>query len=605
MLKSELKNYFLRCAEPQFLFFAFVNLCEKTFWAILRRAVPRHIELTQPKEIAKLRKLIIGRGFPVLPGFIDNHVFDGRLKLAIGYFDFESLPNWLQDFDDQEVAISLQRWNWLLYGLTDNSLQISRVQGIALIRSWLRTCLQDEHFGKDAYSVSERIVNGSIFLLSTGDRSVPDDIGIAFQFMGKQISQNLEYYEGERTGNHAFNNGRGLFFAGVLSGLPNAVELAFSIFKERLPKLVTTDGFLREASAHYHFLFTRWILEIHWLALRNGYGEVAQFIKPYAERLVRRCWFFLILDEENGCWHIPLVGDISPDFPPSWLVTLPWCNLATNVFRPEQLPFCQEDKGWASLFGLSGGSVEKATLGNLSFPQSFWHRVTHDEFTLVVHAEAVNGDLRADHRHLDLGGFVLYRSGQPIFIDTGRYDYTQSELSQYGRSAYSHNTIFVNNLAPDADAPSWFQKQYKAVRVETEVIKSDDVTVLILRHNGFDRLAKIKVKHERRFTLKSSSFEIEDQLFGAEPCHVMLRLHLAPRVFMARANEFTWTDSSIEATLNIDNQLQQESILGSSAAPIAGVFSSEYGAIGECQTLELTGHLALSATIKNKLLFRK
>ncbi len=605
MLKPELKNYFHRCLDPRFLFFALVSLSEKIFWTILRRTVPSYIELTQPKEIAKLRKLIVDQYVPVIPCFIDSCVFNGRLKLAIGYLDIESQPNWFEEFDDIEVAVSLHRWSWLLYALTDNSLQISREQGIALMRSWLRSCLQDEHFGSDAYSVSERIVNGSIFLLNTGDRSVPDDIRMAFQFMGRQISQNLEYYEGERTGNHAFNNGRGLFFAGAVSGLPNAVDLAFSIFKERLPKLVTTDGFLREASAHYHFLFTRWVLEIHWLALRNGHGEVAQYIQPYAEKLVRRCWFFLILDEENGRWYIPLVGDNSPDFPPDWLITLPWCNLATNVFRPEQLPFCQEPNGWASLFGLSAGNVDKTALENLSFPQSFWHRITHDEFTLVVHAEAVEGNLRADHRHLDLGGFVLYRSGLPIFIDTGRYDYTQSELGRYGRSAYSHNTIFVNGLAPDVDAPSWFQKQYKSFRVETELIKSDDVTVLILRHNGFDRLAKIKIKHERRFTLKSSSFEIEDRLSGTEPCYIMLRLHLAPRVCMARANEFTWIDNSIDATLNIDNQLQQESIRGSSGAPIAGVFSSEYGSIGECQTFELTGHLTLPTTIKNKLIFRK
>ena len=43
-----------------------------------------------------------------------------------------------------------------------------------------------------------------------------------------------------------------------------ALKLKISkIIKERLNTLITNDGFLREGSSHYHFLFTSSILKAH------------------------------------------------------------------------------------------------------------------------------------------------------------------------------------------------------------------------------------------------------------------------------------------------------------------------------------------------------
>lgn len=604
MSKAELKNYYSRCLAPCFLFFALTSLCERAIWAILRRVLPRYCELTQPKEVAKLRRLVVyGDDLPEI-ACMDARLSTGKLKLSIGWLNYDGTLNWSQNFDDQEVTVSLHRWSWLLYSLTDESPRIPRKQCIALMRSWIHCCLHDELFKKDAYSISERIVNGSIFLLNTGDRTIPTDIQNAFQHMGRQIANNLEYYEGDRTGNHAFNNGRGLFFAGIASGLPNAADLAFVIFQERLPKLVTVDGFLRESSSHYHFLFTRWVLEIRWLSLRSGHEKIAKFLEPYARKLVERCWFFLILNEASRQWNIPLVGDISPDFTPPWLLTLPWCTIATEVFRPNVLPFCEEMHGWAGLFGIEAGNGKNAPSVSATFPESFWHRIAHGELTLFVHAEAIDGRLHADHRHLDLGGFVLYHTGRPIFIDCGRSDYTRSKLSNYGRSAHSHNTVFVNGLSPCVEAPSWFQQNYKAIAVETELNNFNDATVFVIRHNGFNRLANVKIKHERRFTLSQTFFEIEDRFFGTKPCHLMLRFHLAPDLDTSENHALGWDINPIGALFEIDRQLQKKILVGQSSLSIGGLFSPEYGVTQECHTLELEGYLTLPATIKNKLIFK-
>ncbi len=558
-----------------------------------------------PKNIAILRKSVLKRDvlFPAIPS--DYYKSSGRLKLTNAWLDYEVTPDWFTEFEDQEVTNSLHRWNWLLYGLTEeNQFQLVRKQGLSLIRSWLHHCLNLEHFNNDAYSTSERIVNASIFLLNTGDKTVPKDIQDAFQYMGLHLAKNLEYYEGEMTGNHAFNNARGLYYAGIVSGLPYAVELAFEIFKERLPKLVTDDGFLREGSSHYHFLFTRWILEVQWISSLRKNKEIEKFINFYARKLVKQCWFFLVKNKKTGKWCIPFIGDISPDFPPGWLLSVPWSLLALDVFKPVVLPRCEDNKGWASLFGMDVGCNEPLSVGNESYPDSYWHRIEYNEFTFFTHAESVSGKLQSSHRHLDLGGFVLYYAGQPIFIDCGRSDYTHSKISDYGYSAHSHNTIFVNGLSPEVNGPSWLQSAYKRISIKTELSEFNDSVCFIIKHNGFKRISNIKIDHERKFTFGSDFFEIEDKLIGNQACHLLLCFHYLTEVDVFKYDTSDLIFNNIGATFHVDSRFKQRVVSGQRIPPVGGLFSPEYGIINQCSTMKVDGVIKLPTTIKTRLSFR-
>lgn len=524
-----------------------------------------------------------------------------NIKLAIGMMEFKSSSDWEIEFSDPEVTTSLHRWGWLLRGIADDEKTLTHDQGLALMRSWLQSCISDETFGADPYSTSERIVNASIFLLNQGDKKIPADIRSAYLFMARQIALNLEYYESERTGNHALNNGRGLFFAGVLTDSPDVIALAYAIFQERLPKLVTDDGFLRESSSHYHFLFTRWILEVHCFAMQNGQEDIAKFLMPYARKLVERCWFFLVRDDADRTWTMPLFGDISPDFPPNWLLALPWSKPALAVFRPTSLPSFKGSTGWASMFGVEAGRNEMSPSHSLTFPNSFWHRIVCGASTLFVYAEATDGRLRADHRHLDLGGFVLYRSGSLVFADSGRNDYTLSALSQYGKGAASHNTIFIDGLPPAADGPSWLQKKYKAVDVKTKLFESDLSTVFTLQHNGFDRLGGNALAHERRFILTPISFEIEDHLIGSTSHQIRLRFHFSPGLVMEKSDLSSWSVMPLGARFVTDERFQNTVVAGQTNNPISGIYSREYGVSEACATLELDAELTLPTTIINRM----
>ena len=603
-MHKEMKNYYRRCVSPVFFVNALLSLAWRIYLAIFRRIIPNYRALMLPENISKLRKLVLKNNILISEISPCSHQSSGRLKLTNAWLDYEVTPDWFVEFEDQEVTSSLHRWNWLLYGLSEENIyKLSREEGVSLIRSWLRCCLSLQRFNNDAYSSSERIVNASIFLLTTGDKTVPQDIQNAFQYMATQIAKNLEYYEEDMTGNHAFNNARGLLFAGIISRLPFATELAFEIFKERLPKLVTDDGFLREGSSHYHFLFTRWVLEVQWILSKANNKEIESFIRPYAANLVKRCWFFLVKNIKTKQWSIPLIGDISPDFSPEWLLSVPWSIPALDVYMPDFLPCYEGKKGWGLLFGIDNGHGEAKRVSNETYPDSYWHRVDYNQVTFFAHAEASNGKLRSDHRHLDLGGFVLYYGGQPLLIDCGRCDYTQSDASVYGYSASSHNTLLINGLSAEVDGPSWLQEAYKRVQVKTKLTECDDSVLFTINHDGFCRISNMSITHERRFKLKSDMCEIEDRLIGHGTCDLGLSFHYSPEFGPPDSHGSDFSFQNIGATFHVDNQFQGKVKFGQSESPIRGLFSPEYGVLTNCFTLDIHETIHLPAIIKNRVSF--
>ena len=308
---KERVNYFIRARSVSFLSKSIRSFLVSFGWAMVRRLTPNIIRLLgMPHNIRKLRRHTINElekdsNRSYRHAFPESHCVGVKLKLAVGAVTFKSKTTWDANFFDEELEVSLHRWTWLWFDLNTSKIAMPTEVGLSLMHSWLDSCSDNELLGLDAYSASERASNGGLFLLSQLDSLDESGLSHSFKSIGLQIAKNLEYFEGDRTGNHALNNARGLLFAGVLSRSPAMIALSSAIIYERLPILVTPDGFLRECSSHYHFLFTRWILEICWLAERYELDALLLFLTPYATLLVERCWFFLIRDDSTGDWNIP------------------------------------------------------------------------------------------------------------------------------------------------------------------------------------------------------------------------------------------------------------------------------------------------------------
>jgi hypothetical protein len=588
---TEQLNYLKKLCEPKMLVAAAVSLAWAVVGWFMRRAAPRLVQyISTPARIRQLRQGLLRTPY-------GRQVFetDGELGSAPWLcipgmrIQYLGAVTWTQDFVDGEQKDGLHRWTWLLRGISDSADRLNRTLGLSIMRSWLSLCFDREDLRTDAYSNAERIANGAIFLRLTGDGTIPEDMRKAFEHMALMLTDCLEYFPGHRTGNHAFNNARGIFIAGAVAENRKMVEIANEIFRERLPVLVTKDGFLREASSHYHFLFTRWALEVWWFAVAYEEKETQNIIGVYLPKLVERCWFFLVRSEETGTFDFPLIGDISPDCPPDWLISLPWSSVATAHYKPPEMPnFNPKQQGWASLFGFSEGHSRVYDHTTAVFPDSGWYRLSHGSLLVYCFAESMNGTLRADHKHNDLCSFVCFYGGERSIIDCGRLDYTPSIHGRYGKSVYAHNSITLDGISPCVEPQSWIASAYSAVRVTTSLSECDSGICFLLTHDGFRRVMGKRITHSRKLILRHRALDIEDHIGGVESLDVRLRFHLAEPSIIGRGPR-----------ISFDSRLRRAQQSHGEVEGVANHCVREYGVPELCTTYDLCGQFSAPTSILN------
>jgi len=457
-----------------------------------------------------------------------------RLKLATGYLYFDDQPNWDTTFDDHEMFVSLHRWNWLLRALTDEEIPPDMGWGFALMRSWLNAMsVLPKGDAGESYTTGERIVNTCLYArhISGGWEAIPADITTALGQMAYDLSQRVEYHGGDLSGNHVVNNARALLFAGHCCNFPQLIDLGRALLCDRLPILVS-DGFLREGSSHYQFLFTRWLLELRLLTVENGDNETFNLLDSYLPSLIHGCHFFRVYAPDYS-FIVPTIGDISPDCEPVWLwdlVESPLSHIKTN--RPVSTGF---KYGWANLFNdyqaplsdLFVGCSDQITRW-IDCHHSGWYRLDHQGWTAIWHAESSSGPAISSHSHHDFGSLVLYRHGKEVLIDPGRLDYSGSTLGNYGVEGIAHNLVTINGRPPmlsrgDRLLPE--QQRNASCSVKLEEDEDGEIATVTITHSGFKRILGRSGNHSRSFIFTSDYVEILDHINGHDSHWLEWRFH--------------------------------------------------------------------------------
>lgn len=301
---------------------------------------------------------------------------------------------------------------------------------------------------------------------------------------------------------------------------------------------------------------------------------------------------------------MPLVGDVSPDFPPEWLLALPWSRLALQEYRPARLRALPEIRGWAGLWpAIDVGQASVATIAMTSiaqsFPHSHWHRVDYCEWTLFVYAPSDDGAICASHRHTDLGSFALFYGGVEVFADSGRASYGLGDpAGEYGLSARAHNTVLLDDCGSMPEVRlSRLPSFYRAVKVSTAVREDEGEAVVAITHDGFSRLHGAPVIHTRTLSLGRNRFSVDDRLHGAGVHTVQVIFQCGPEVDVG----YSPTAGHFELALR-GQELQcwefgaePHLVQGASAAAVAlpGQISRAYGKIEPCTTLAFSQEIEL------------
>jgi hypothetical protein len=531
--------------------------------------------------------------------------------------------DWSKEWDDTEDEESLHRWNWSIDKLStipskEKSNLAAWVQGQQedWVDKYQVEIIKDKTDGKlrwESYTVGERISNSSIFFHLTLGGWSSAKLSNAIQEQVVYLIHHLEYF-GEDTGNHVVNNARAIYLAGVSFDCPEWKELALIIFENGVPIVVTEDGFLREGSSHYQFLFTRWLLEIYYFASIAEDEKMKEFLYPYLQLLLKQCYFFLVYNQSEEQWNMPLFGDISPDFPPEWLLYLPWSTLATHLVAPPSQKKVDSQDCWNQLWSQANLQCLDTRINKephnqnctLTYPESGWFRIECGEFTLFYRMDRDTAPDYVGHHHQDLYHFCLYKNGTPIFVDSGRKNYGQAigTWGQFGLSPQAHNSVTIDGIGSLPEKPYRYPKKYSNSKNSSIIESYDDCVTITLESTCFKRLIK-PATLIRKIILNTNSMRIEDQFRGAGEHDITTYFHFSSNADLQYTDSNDWQVQSGEISGKFKIEFTEKSNIThhrGDDSPLGWVVSA-YGRVKNSSTLSIDCKVQLPATLKYGLFF--
>ena len=326
-----------------------------------------------------------------------------------------------RSFGDIETLLSLHRFSWL----PPIANEVDPAWVNALWTAWAGTCgMIDESWSWHPYTVSERAINICNYADHHG---LPAPKAISAQMLadhGQAIAQNLEYFGEHNTSNHLANNGRGLFLIGLSLNMPNCADLGARILDEEAKRIFTSSGILREGSSHYHLLLAR--------NYRLSLDVARKYAHPVASRLleiVRSVYSPLpYLNLPGG---MPLIGDISPDIPPS------------------------------ALSGEFEADIDAEPTDAHELIADGWLRADFGPWAGLWHVAPGGWSHMPGHGHQDCGSFELHYYDTPIFIDPGRGTYGESDAAALYRSGGVHNSLTIDGCDPYPPNKPYFSDDFR------------------------------------------------------------------------------------------------------------------------------------------------
>ena len=335
---------------------------------------------------------------------------------------------WESNFhiNDREDLSNLHRWSWALKLLSkEKQLNNDLINFIEL--SFLKW---SQKFGSEKidkrkiyfepYNISERISNYVILVklnIIKPNKEIEDSLIKQFNFLIK----NIEVYKGKLS-NHALNNLRAIILFSSYQKARNLENYGLNFFIYLLKKKIDSNGFFKFGSSNYQLIFTRWLLDVYFLA-SNSLAK--KKLKKFVNKALNAICFFSI----NKKLVTPNFGNISPDFELSWLI---------DFFQKKNNFFLKRYK-----------NKYKFSFKFNNLKSGEWFKIQKNSFTIFARNPKFCG-FDFNHSHNDTFHFVMYYKNNQIFIDKGRYDYSFQSLKE-SLSSCAHNSFKINKLPINDD----------------------------------------------------------------------------------------------------------------------------------------------------------
>lgn len=348
--------------------------------------------------------------------------------------------------EDAEFRSSLHRFHWLFYFLSEARTQEDLDLNNSALVEWASLHIERKIGAVEAvpYCISERICNIVVYLqlLALSNLEVKG-LDVIEKSLLKDVDfllLHLEYPASRAVNNHILNNARALYFAGVHFSSNEITEIAKSIFQKHLDVMIGAGGFLLEASSHYQFLLTRSMVEVAQLSAFDSDANFTREMNDLSRKMIGASQFLLRGDEHYSSLF-PLIGDVSPDCPPNWFLPVP----------------NHSEHGWHQFWNYHFSNHQQFQSNEVDG----WLRLNRGDYTLTTYLHPDADTFPLGHGHTDFGSFTLQCDNEFIFIDVGRFSYSQPEAIGPDCIVNKHNSIYVCDnpaLQTNAGIHGWMQR---------------------------------------------------------------------------------------------------------------------------------------------------
>ena len=406
-------------------------------------------------------------------------------------------------YEDIEAHLALHRFAWVpTMGDAASPAWVD-----ALWRTWCQYFEHpDDSWAWHPYTTAERVINILDFAQRHG---LPGEqqktLNILAQH-GPAIATRLEYFGEQNTSNHLSNNGRGLYRLGLALGLSDCIGRGADILLKEAERIFLPSGVLREGSSHYHLLLTRNYADA-WLAAREHKRAEERPLREIVKRALA------VIPHLSLPGRFPLIGDISPDCPPSFLAGF----YGQNTGWLKQLP---EDSQQA----LNELIKNTVPVSKKALTADGWCRFDYKSWAGLWFVAPTGWAPMPGHGHHDIGGFELHYKNDPLFIDLGRGAYGETGEADHYRSGQAHNTVLINHQDPYPPNKPYYNDAFrKKICGDPPNIQVTDNKIDVT-HAGYARLRGVKTI-ERSWRFKDNEFDLIDNIQGSKQSLITRRLH--------------------------------------------------------------------------------
>jgi uncharacterized heparinase superfamily protein len=344
-----------------------------------------------------------------------------------------------------------------------------------LIMNWIENNPIGSEDAWEPYPASLRIVNWIKYF----ERTEKEVLVLFLTNLASQIDflyKNLEFH---LLGNHLLKNLKALMFGAVFFGNRQIYQKAQRILDKQLEEQILPDGGHFELSPMYHCIVFEDLLDIYNLVKHN---RSQGLLLPLNSRINQMLdWLANIVDDKG---KIPLLNDSA------YKIASEFSDLCEYA---GQLGFPQPKRSENQVVFLK---------------DSGYYILQNKNFRVLFDCGEIGPSYLPGHAHCDMLSFVMYYNGLPVIIDTGVYEYIESERRDYCRSTRAHNTVMING---EEQAEIW--SSFRVGRRGYPIGFETGENWVRCGHTGYERIER-GLRHFRKITLLDSAVVISDEIKG-------------------------------------------------------------------------------------------